>query len=84
MVSLRGSRQSPTQTVSPGQWVRVEVPDTWPLHMQIGRGSPQPAFLERDGGRTFAQVRCPQLGPGTYPVVVTTPQSMIETSIAVQ
>jgi hypothetical protein len=83
---LRGAQVQPAQTVSPGQWIRVPLPsDRWPLQMQIGRGTPQNAFLERDAsGNVYAQVRCPALMAGSYPVKVFTPDTVIETSIQVQ
>jgi hypothetical protein len=84
MVRLNPTHGDNAQVVSPGQWIRVQIPDTWPLHMQIGRGSMQPAFLHREARQTFAQVRCPPLGPGTYPVIVKTPASIIETTVVVQ
>lgn len=86
MVKLRGSTfQQAGLSVSPGQWIRVQIPsDRWPLQMQIGRGSAKPAFLDRDpNGTVYAQLRCPELPPGNYPVVVSTPDTVIETSITV-
>lgn len=72
-------------TVTPGAWIRIPVPgDPWPVQMQIGRLESQAAFIDRDGTQTFAQVRCPVLAAGTYPVRVTTPDGVVESSITVQ
>lgn len=84
---LRGSGRltgTPT-TVIPGQWIKVKIPsDAWPLQMQIGRMAPVAAFLDRDtDGGVYAQIRCPQLGPGVYEVKTFTPETVIETSISV-
>lgn len=76
------------EAVSPGEWIRVEVPgDPWPVTMSIGDAAPEPAFIDHEraagGVRTLAQRRCPPLRPGSHAVVVRTPTETIRGSIEV-
>lgn len=85
----RFRRTRPPIRVSPGAWIRIQVPgEPFPVHMRVGN-STIPAFIDHEpvaggGYTTVAAVRCPNLPPGDYPVTVRLPDGKeIETSIEV-
>jgi hypothetical protein len=73
------SRRVPAFKVAPGDWIRIPLAgDPFPVHM-IFEGQPRrAAFVDHErspGGQmqTLAAMRCPQMRPGVYELVVELP-----------
>lgn len=84
MAQTRSRSLRSSMTVAPGGWIKVAVPEAWPLEMQIGPLARKRVFLDREDGQVFAATRCPDLTPATYPVRVFAGGTVIETAITVQ
>lgn len=74
--------------VSPGDWVRVRIADgVQRARIRIGDAPAVPAFIQNERERgtiaTYAQVRCPDLRPGSYRVYATSDGEIAETTIRV-
>lgn len=63
-----------TKELHPGQWLRVAwagSPNT-AVAIVVGEGPIVRAFFDRDTDGPVMQIRCPDIGPGTFPVQVVT------------
>lgn len=68
--------------VAPREWIEIEVPNVFPVRMQIGNGRTDFAFIDHrrhgKGFVTIAKRRCPAgLAPGTHPVRAILPDNRV-------
>lgn len=63
-----------TKELRAGEWLRVSwdgSPNT-AVAIVVGEGPIVRAFFDRDTDGPVMQIRCPDIGPGTFPVKVVT------------
>lgn len=63
-----------TKELHAGQWLRVawEGSPNTAVAIVVGEGPVVRAFFDRDTDGPVMQIRCPDVGPGTFPVRVVT------------